>query len=168
VAFYKCNNYIRNLVHRSFGRCLCNRLLSGSSMRFTIRCGPRRALYWELFMHKAFDWKRSRNLYTWFKLVIGFIHLTNNSNNLQSLTINYNQCCTIITYLITCMGLNLHPSLSLVISTSTAITTLQSSVQYLLSGPWPSNWLTSGAQSQSHFTADCQPVSQYVLMSSPF
>jgi hypothetical protein len=36
-----------------FGRCLCNRLLSGSSMRFTVRsfgCTLRRALYWELYL----------------------------------------------------------------------------------------------------------------------
>jgi hypothetical protein len=42
------NNYTRNVVGRSFGRCLCNRLLSGSSMRFTTRpfgCALRRALY---------------------------------------------------------------------------------------------------------------------------
>jgi hypothetical protein len=40
------------MVGRSFGRCLRNRLLSGSSMRFTIRsfgCALRRALYWELY-----------------------------------------------------------------------------------------------------------------------
>jgi hypothetical protein len=45
---YKYDNYTRNLVGRSFGRCLRNRLLSGSSMRFTIRpfgCVLRRALY---------------------------------------------------------------------------------------------------------------------------
>jgi hypothetical protein len=30
-------NYTRNLVGRSFGRCLRNRLLSGCSMRFTTR-----------------------------------------------------------------------------------------------------------------------------------
>jgi hypothetical protein len=34
---YKYNNYTRDLVGRSFSRCLRNRLLSGSSMRFTIR-----------------------------------------------------------------------------------------------------------------------------------
>jgi hypothetical protein len=48
---YKYNNFTRNLVGRSFGRCLRNRLLSGSSMRFTVRsfgCELRRALYWEL------------------------------------------------------------------------------------------------------------------------
>jgi hypothetical protein len=33
---YKYNNYTRNLVGRSFGRCLRNRLLSGSSMKFTM------------------------------------------------------------------------------------------------------------------------------------
>jgi hypothetical protein len=45
---YKYNNYTRNLVGRSFSRCLHNRLLSGSSMRITIRpfgCALRRALY---------------------------------------------------------------------------------------------------------------------------
>jgi hypothetical protein len=45
---YKYNNYARNLISRSFGRCLRNRLLSGSSLRFTIRsfgCALRRALY---------------------------------------------------------------------------------------------------------------------------
>jgi hypothetical protein len=31
------NNYTRNLVGVSFGRCLRSRLLSGSSMRITIR-----------------------------------------------------------------------------------------------------------------------------------
>jgi hypothetical protein len=31
------DNYTRNLVGRSFGRCLRNRLLSRSSMRLTIR-----------------------------------------------------------------------------------------------------------------------------------
>jgi hypothetical protein len=44
---YKYNDYTRNLVGRSFGRCLRNRLLSGSSMRFTVRslgCAMRRAL----------------------------------------------------------------------------------------------------------------------------
>jgi hypothetical protein len=44
---YKYNNYTRNLVDRSFGRCLRNRL-SLSSMRFTIRsfgCALKRALY---------------------------------------------------------------------------------------------------------------------------
>jgi hypothetical protein len=44
---YKYNNYTRNLVGRSLGRCLSTRLLSGSSMRFTIRsfgCALRRAL----------------------------------------------------------------------------------------------------------------------------
>jgi hypothetical protein len=30
---YKYDNYTRNLVGRSFGRCLRNRLLSGSSMK---------------------------------------------------------------------------------------------------------------------------------------
>jgi hypothetical protein len=34
---YKYSNYTRNLVSRSFDRCLRNRLLSGSSIRFTIR-----------------------------------------------------------------------------------------------------------------------------------
>jgi hypothetical protein len=34
---YKYNNYTRNLVGVSFGRCLRNRLLSGSSMKFTTR-----------------------------------------------------------------------------------------------------------------------------------
>jgi hypothetical protein len=45
---YKHNNYTSNLVGRSFGRCRRNRLLSDSSMRFTIRpfgCALRRALY---------------------------------------------------------------------------------------------------------------------------
>jgi hypothetical protein len=45
---YKYNNYIRNLVGRSFGRCFRNRLLSGCSMRFTTRpfgCALRQALY---------------------------------------------------------------------------------------------------------------------------
>jgi hypothetical protein len=45
---YKYYNYNRNLVGKSFGRCLRNRLLSGSSMKFTTRsfgCGLRRALY---------------------------------------------------------------------------------------------------------------------------
>jgi hypothetical protein len=44
---YRYSNYTRNLVDR----CLRNRLLSGSSVRFTIRsfgCALRRALYWEL------------------------------------------------------------------------------------------------------------------------
>jgi hypothetical protein len=34
---YKFNNYTRNQVGRSFGRCFRNRLFSGSSMRFTVR-----------------------------------------------------------------------------------------------------------------------------------
>jgi hypothetical protein len=41
-----------NLVGRSFGRCLSNRLLSGWSMWFTTRpfgCALRRAQYWELW-----------------------------------------------------------------------------------------------------------------------
>jgi hypothetical protein len=45
---YKYDNYTRNLGGRSFGRRLLNRLLSGSSMRFTIRsfgCALRQALY---------------------------------------------------------------------------------------------------------------------------
>jgi hypothetical protein len=45
---YKYNSYARDLVGRSFGRCVLNRLLFGSSMRFTIRsfgCAPRRTLY---------------------------------------------------------------------------------------------------------------------------
>jgi hypothetical protein len=49
---YKYNSYTRNLVGRSIGRCLRNRLLTGNSMRFTIRsfgCALRRALYWELY-----------------------------------------------------------------------------------------------------------------------
>jgi hypothetical protein len=48
---YQYSNYTRNLVGRSFGRCLLNRLLSGSFMRFANRpfgCALRRALYWEL------------------------------------------------------------------------------------------------------------------------
>jgi hypothetical protein len=45
---YKYDIYTRNLVGRSFGGCLRNRLLSGSSMRFTVRslgCAVRQALY---------------------------------------------------------------------------------------------------------------------------
>jgi hypothetical protein len=46
---YKCDNYIRNLVGRLYGRYLRNRLLlSGCAMMFTIRsfgCALRRALY---------------------------------------------------------------------------------------------------------------------------
>jgi hypothetical protein len=46
------------VIGRSFGRCLCNRLLSGSSMKFTIRsfgCVLRRALFWE-------QWRRISSL----------------------------------------------------------------------------------------------------------
>jgi hypothetical protein len=42
----------RNLVGGSFGRCLGDRLLSGSSIWVTTRsfgCALRRALYWELY-----------------------------------------------------------------------------------------------------------------------
>jgi hypothetical protein len=46
---FKYDNYTRNLVGRSFGRCLRNRpLLSGSSLRFTnstFGCALRRTLY---------------------------------------------------------------------------------------------------------------------------
>jgi hypothetical protein len=45
---YKYDSHARNLVVRSFGRCFRNRLLSGSSVRFTARsfgCLLRRALY---------------------------------------------------------------------------------------------------------------------------
>jgi hypothetical protein len=48
VRGHKYNNYTRNLVGRSFGRCLRSHLLSGSAVRFTIRsfgCALRRALY---------------------------------------------------------------------------------------------------------------------------
>jgi hypothetical protein len=49
---YKYDNYTINLVGRSFGRCLRNRLLlSGCAMRFATRsygCALRRAPYWEL------------------------------------------------------------------------------------------------------------------------
>jgi hypothetical protein len=46
---YKYDIYNKNLVGRSFGRCLCNRLLLlGCAMRFTNRsfgCALRRAPY---------------------------------------------------------------------------------------------------------------------------
>jgi hypothetical protein len=46
---YKYDNYARNLVGRSLGQCLRNRLfLSGCTMRFTSRLfglAPKRALY---------------------------------------------------------------------------------------------------------------------------
>jgi hypothetical protein len=47
---HKYNNYTRNLVNRSFGTCLRNRLLSGSSMRFTVR-SPEELLMWGRVSH---------------------------------------------------------------------------------------------------------------------
>jgi hypothetical protein len=47
---HQYDSYTRNLVGRSFGRCLRNRLLSGGSVRFTSRpfgCALRRALMYQ-------------------------------------------------------------------------------------------------------------------------
>jgi hypothetical protein len=99
----------------------------------------------------------------WFGFVTGFIRFTYNSTNLQSLTIHYNKSSTIITYSITCKALNLRPSLSLVTSTCTAITTLRSLsstsflvlglvTDWLALGPvtnWLTGWLLASSQSQS-------------------